>query len=277
MHAVALEKGLGIVLVGTAENDAVVVHQAVFAGIHDRIELGGGLGVLTLPEIHLAQEGLRELLGHVPGEVVIGIGFLLQETGIDGLGEVGLHQVPQVFVGTVGDIVLGRSQFVVHERRVAPHRLEVEVGESAEHLGLGDGGLGDVSKFRIHVAQDDVRLVDQRVEGGEHILHIVLLGIEGELVQVLQVGIVAAHGAARPEVVGEHGLAQFHIVFPAADLQVHGHFGRLDLVIGLIVGVIVQHTVLRDVQFVGTGGKGAEGCDGQKYIACFHKAVGIRK
>ena len=97
---VELEDGLPVVLVVDVKHLAVVaLEQAVLAAVDDLVEHPGGFGVLVLPEIGLAEHGLGELLGHLPCHVVVDVGLLKKASGIDGLGEVLLHQTPKFFGG----------------------------------------------------------------------------------------------------------------------------------------------------------------------------------
>ena len=279
VDADALEDVLAVHLVSLVTLIAVrgCGEEVVQAGVHHGGELVGRLLVIAVvtqgpghPEIGLAKKRLAKLLGNTPAGHVAHRRLLRKHAGVDGIGQVFLDEFPQVLGAAVGLCIFGRNQFVVHDRRIAPERGELEIGPAAEQVRLGNGTSSRTALRRINVADDHVGVIDEVVVTGE--------GVEGEFTQGVHVHVVTVCGATRIVVVGDDVLHQHHVVVPTTDVAVHGDTGRLNLFVGLVVGIVVDNTLTRHIQHLVAGRQDKQGGQQRENdIFRFHKAVGIRK
>ena len=142
-------------------------HQFIVAGRDDSLEALLGTGPVLVEDLRLAQERLAEAGRDLVGAFRVVLAVTRLEVGERGLELVDdpVHQDLVVAVGRVG--IAGED--VVHEGRGAPVGGQVEVSPGADDAGLGhalllDRGGHQLAVLAIEVVEDEVALVDQRIE-----------------------------------------------------------------------------------------------------------------
>ena len=260
-HEVQLEDLLGVAV--TLEVEAIFQllgrNQGVVAGVDHGGQGFLGGGIVALPDEGLALDGVGESLGDLDGAVLV-VRTLAVLDVRHGLVAVLDDEVEHLGLGSGVARLLGSVEHVVHDGRGAPTECEVQVGECAEDLGLGDhalrgGGHAALGQTVLEMVDREVGGVDGGIQAAVGAAHDAVGGEVTERVEFVLVGVVGLVVAGRVHVVT-------HVVPQGDDPVVvvaRGHVvGRDGLVgcderlLGILIGLIEvlerDDALLGDVQ-----------------------------